>query len=355
MHNYTKASWLVLACIIPIFLISCDEDDLWQVEDFGVSGPLLKTTANLENVTDFYEVQDGATLSTDMVGLPHGQYSQGVPAFTYEDTIILGTMNISENFINIQTNTINFGMTLDNQLPIPLAPGTEVVFYNTGTTDEVHSFTLNESVDPFETRVIELELEELFFEGDIDLGVRNFSSPGTSESVNINQNNYIGFTFDYVFVDIHSVSMRPDREYIIVDTSAFEAFDDEDDNNEGQDPTEVIGELRVYSGNAYPLEIDIQLHFLDEHENVVLTFFEDADFKMEPANVEPQSGEVLEVIESVGVVPVDRERWELLKASTRVLVEMEIRSFHLNEPTRIVAENSMLELQIVADLIINPQ
>ena len=343
----------ICAAFLLVFITACDDDFAqWEFESYEVIGPLLSTKAELENITDFFEVSHTSRLAIDDLGFEAKTYDE-VPPAQWEGPIVIDNFSISDHFSRVQADVLEFGLNVDNQFPIPIGEGTELVFFEAGTENEIHEFVLEEDIPPNESSTVQITFEDLVFYGDVDFAVRNIQTPGSDEETTFTHSDYIEFDFAYFFLDMHSATLNENQDYRVRDTTDFNPQSDATEIEDGE-AEEVSGDLLIYIENRFPVDMDLQLIFLDENDNVKDSLFKDKRLDIEPAETDTETGELRSNVVKQLTVGISENQWNNIRRSSRVMVSLGVNSNHLDEPARILSDESYLELQLVADLIINP-
>lgn len=354
MH-FRSVFFPVILGILASTIIACDDDMIiWDIESYEVIGPIMKTEASLNEVSDFGEFEHTSRVDISQIEeLDPGDYDD-LPEMTFEGPFKLDSLTFSEYFTQITIEEIEMTVNLDNNFPLPINSGLVLVFSETDSDEELFRTTLNDSIGENGEKEFDVKQKDLVLPGSVDVEIRNVGTLGTDEELSLTEEDHFTLELSIDAFDIKSATIRPGHIYQTDFTEAVEEIK-EDEDLEDEEIRDVEGKITFYIENSLPVELEFQLTMIDNQANTQEPLFEEEGLHIKPGEVNKDNGDVQQTVESESSIPISAERWNNIRNSNQIDVFFQVSSEHLEEPNKIVAKNSKFEVQLVADLVINPQ
>lgn len=334
---------------IMLALNSCDTPD--ETPDYSPRyfGPAVDSRINIEDISQLEDIVLNQQVSaTDINSNFQGQRT--VPAFSLNQPIGPFPFEITDVFEEVTTDTLIFKITITNTLPIPINPGTEMVFRNESNGSLIYRKVIEEPVQPGDDILVEETVVDKLVESDINFFLENFTSAGSGgQQVDFNNSDKADFEFELVFLDIEEAIIDKGESYTVTDTTDV-SYTGSTDTASG-----VSGEVYISLNNLFPLNFDLQLLFLDENEaalDSVLT----SRIRLEGAPVNSDGIVIGENTRTVDTIEISNEQLQALKdanrLSTRFTASTLTEDFQGNPISSVTLEiedRSFLRLQVGVD------
>lgn len=348
-------------CIFTLFLIAgfvlpkCDLPEGGPGWEPNYYGPLAKTEVFVEDIAKLEDLVFEQTVQVDDVDSRfQGEYDS-VPAFNLDRKIGPYRFQISEVFEEVITDSLVFNISFQNTFPIDIAEGTVLSFRNQrDTSEEVFRHRIEEEVDPGEEFSIERTVTNDTADNDIVFYLENFTSNGSDDPVNFDENSKIDFVFELIFLSVAQVEIKTEQEYVLQDTTGF-------NYEERSGGGSAEGELYVYFENKFPLEFNTQLYLLDGNKVVQDSLFDSKINLGSPRVIkEGNKGKLPEdesAILSIDTVALSDENIRSLKQAEHISGYFDVATVDSTEdgqPLNVVGitvnDESFLRLQIGGDV-----
>jgi len=244
------------------FLTSCDDNPELNWQPTLVS-PLVKAVIDFDNQAALKDLS--IDLNLGVTGLPITN-APGVPVPAFNNlSTTPETYNFTEpEFVAIGIDTLTLAGTITNPYGVEISEGANIIVRNQGETQALFTITTTSAMPPNGAYQFSEIVNSGELKNSITFQVTNISSPGSNgQPVDMTNNSF----------RLQAELGVPGIRYIDFAPGISGSFDNVNDFDLGldDDSEEISGRITMQFTNQMPLNLNIQLEFLDEAEATLTT------------------------------------------------------------------------------------
>lgn len=344
-------SFRPLLFIILIFFCGCKK---FQQLDSQIHpewlAPIAKTTVSLETLSLLDSTQFTRKIPSLDLGFPSG-ITLDLPALYFSH---LGPypLAVSDWIKEVHVQTFDLTISITNSFPITIGAGTVITIRNDNDTinnqNIVSQTPLLNDILPGRTFTFNIKLNDRIIDDTVFFYLDQFNSPAKNNVTFTNSPATITVGLNILSVEL--IKFYADRSKSIRDTSEFSIK--KNTNTHPIDDSTIEGKLIVYIDNAFPLNSNFQVYFLDGSKRNVIDSLFDQGIYLQAATTD-DNGSPTSITHSIDSVIISSGHLQKIKQAKFAVSSLEMNTIN-NKSIEISAnKQTYLDIQIVGDLKMN--
>ena len=339
---------IILSLVASLFMCGCFKFDPTYDEINGIQSewllPIAKTSIGFENIKEISKVQLEVYVSPSELGYPTNM-PVNVPAV---GGLVFGPYQkaLPEIIQRIEYDSLGFTVSLVNEFPFTLSPGTTINFRNAPnffSENILFSWQIGEFAPPGSTLNFSATSNSNFFEDFIYITIENLGTPGGNDLVFSGLP--LSITAEFDVIDLKEIQLQTNMQILSVDTLSISV----------EEPGDTFGvatggTATIYFDNLLPANQRFQAYFLQN--GLVTDSLLSSPGIIEGCDVTP-NGDPLSLKSTKAVAPLSWAKWTKISKCDKLVVHHYLSTNGYNGAFITANDACRIDLQLVVDVMLN--